>query len=241
MEIEKHIVIGKPYTKVLPIKRNYGIDDDIEEKLIYINKKFKGTQNIKAIIIFTLIIILSFLLGLLRTNNINKAFICSFISIFPSIIFFLLIMNKRAPKTSLHRAYEKYKEDINNYKYWNGKDKNNYWHSLTGIGFEYALAELFNLYGYRTALTKASGDKGVDIILEKDYDILIVQCKAHKVKISPNVARKLYDSMKYFGIEKSILASVSGFTSGVYEYVYDKNIELIETNDILEMMNELET
>lgn len=38
MEIEKHIVIGKPYTKVLPIKRNYGIDDDIEEKLIYKNR-----------------------------------------------------------------------------------------------------------------------------------------------------------------------------------------------------------
>ncbi|MBU3182598.1 hypothetical protein [Clostridium psychrophilum] len=28
MEIEKHIVTGKPYTKVLPIKTNYGIDDD---------------------------------------------------------------------------------------------------------------------------------------------------------------------------------------------------------------------
>lgn len=121
---------------------------------------------------------------------------------------------------------------INN---WQNKLKKDYWMSLTGHQFEHELARLYRTQGYIAKVTKGSGDKGVDIFLEKGSDKILVQCKAHKKAVGPAVARELFGAMNSFGVQKGVIASLSGFTKGVYEFVKGKDIELISIDQILRM------
>lgn len=185
---------------------------------------------------FLFVVVIGFAFGIISTYNIKSGLIYSAIALVPAILTYKIVTGGNPPRTKLHLAYEAYKESIENYKYWRDKKSADFWLRLTGTAFEYYLAELFSMKGYKATLTKHSGDKGVDIILEKNYEILIVQCKAHKAKIAPNVARKLDESMRYFGVNKAILASISGYTQGVYEYVEGKPIKLMDLNDILKLL-----
>lgn len=187
------------------------------------------------IVIFTCIFILVIIIGkfIFRLDYILLCIITVFIQV-------LLIAfegnSRKPPKTKLHLSYEQYIRDTASYDYWIKKKNTSYWFSLNGKEFEYSLAELFSIRGYKAILTKDSGDKGVDIILEKGSEIIIVQCKAHKKKISRGVAEKLTESMEYFNVNKAILASLSGFTSGVNEYVRGTSIELMDVGIILGMI-----
>jgi len=59
------------------------------------------------------------------------------------------------------------------------REKNEYWYSLIGKGveFEKTLAELFKALGYEVNKTPASGDQGIDLILKKGKETIVVQCK----------------------------------------------------------------
>ena len=88
---------------------------------------------------------------------------------------------------------------------------------------------------YTAQVTKAAGDRGVDIILQRDGKKIIVQCKAHAKPVGPHIVRDLYGALHDFNADSAVLASLGGFTSGVYEYVMGKPIELIQLADIIEM------
>lgn len=235
-DIKRNEVIAAQYIPKYPTLRRYGLPDDIEEQIKRLDNEFENKRCIIQILSFLLILILGYLYGIIRTHNTDFALIYSAISMVPAIVCYILISRRKPPKTKLHYLYDKFKDDVKSFYHWNNKKSKDYWLKLSGTAFEYDLAELYNLIGYKANLTKASGDKGVDIILEKDYELTIVQCKAHKSKISPQVAKKLFESMNYFGVDKGVLASVSGFTPGVYEYINGKNITLVDINNILKMI-----
>ena len=86
-------------------------------------------------------------------------------------------------------------------------------------------------------MTPASNDHGIDIILYKENEKIIVQCKAHKNPAGPHVVRDLYGALVESKANSAILACTSGFTSGVYEYVKRKKIKLMNLEDIINMAN----
>ena len=55
-----------------------------------------------------------------------------------------------------------------------------HWMSLSGREFERELSTLFGQAGYLVEHTPSSGDQGVDLILRKDGQITVVQCKSHR-------------------------------------------------------------
>lgn len=232
-QIEKFDVKAVPYIKVMPNRKDYGLPDDPEKEIQRLHSEYKSRQSDYAIKVFLFIILLGFIIGKLITNEINGAFLYSSFSTVPAFLSYIYIGNKKPPKTKLQLSYEQFKKDIDAYYHWKEKKNLDYWLKLDGIAFEYELAELFNARGYKAILTKASGDKGLDIILEKNSDIIIVQCKAHKKRIGPNVAKELEKSMDYFGVREGIIASVSGFNQSVYEYCKGKHIRLMDIKDIL--------
>ncbi len=103
------------------------------------------------------------------------------------------------------------------------------------------MAKLYRSLGYNADVTAASDDKGVDIWLIRNGQTVPVQCKAHKRPIGPAVARELYGSMVHFKAEAGIIASLSGFSKGVYEYTRDKPIELVDLKWILQKQKQLES
>lgn len=155
-------------------------------------------------------------------------------------IFLLCLIGMLHLFSSKYRNVSKYLKKAKEYEEWWVRTQSDFWKSLDGIQFERELAALYNRLGFQAETTTASDDKGVDIWLSKGGTRIPVQCKAHKIPIGPGAARELYGTMKHFGCRRGVLASVSGFTKGVYDYVSDKHIELLGLSDILQMQQKLE-
>ncbi|MFQ5862788.1 MAG: restriction endonuclease [Candidatus Brocadiales bacterium] len=69
----------------------------------------------------------------------------------------------------------------------------------------------------------------------KDGQKIVIQCKAHKAPVGPGVVRDLYGTLINEKADKALLASVSGFTKGVFEFIEGKPIELIGLNQIIQL------
>ncbi len=110
-----------------------------------------------------------------------------------------------------------------------------YWEAMDGVEFERELGGLFRAIGYGVERTPISGDQGVDLVLRKNGETTVVQCKAHKNGVGPAVARELFGSMVAFGAQRAILACTGGFTKGVYEFVKGKHIHLLDASAIARM------
>lgn len=117
------------------------------------------------------------------------------------------------------------------------RSQHNFWHSLTGSQFEIEVARYFQKIGYEASVTKATGDEGIDINLLKDSKRIIVQCKAHKGAIGVQVARDLLGTLLHSKANSAILVSLNGFSKNVYEFVEDKPILLLTTDEILKQIN----
>jgi len=116
------------------------------------------------------------------------------------------------------------------------RSKREFWFSLNGFEFENQMAKLFRKNGYKADVTKRTGDGGIDINLYDENGFrTIVQCKAHKKAIGPHEARAIYGLMSSENAPKAILISLGGFTQGVRDFVKEKNIILMDIEDVMEL------
>lgn len=116
------------------------------------------------------------------------------------------------------------------------RKESNFWLSLSGVEFENELARVFQNIGYKVKRTPVVGDGGVDLYIEDPEGAkLIVQCKAHKKPVGVAAVRDLLGTLYDSEADQAILASISGFTQGVYDFAIDKPIRLIDGEEILKM------
>ena len=115
-----------------------------------------------------------------------------------------------------------------------------HWKSLRGTAFENELAMLYRKVGYSVRTTKATGDRGVDLILEKNAQTVIVQCKGHEKPAGVGVARDLYGALIDARADSAVLACPSGFTKGVVDFVRGKPIELVDARKLVLMAESVE-
>lgn len=111
-----------------------------------------------------------------------------------------------------------------------------WWWTLDGWQFEYEVARVFRLNGFKATVTKGSGDGGVDIILKKDDYCAIVQCKHRQYPLSPEPVRALWGIKDDWGADEVIMVASSGLTSASFEFVRNKpNYKVLNLNDIIRM------
>ncbi len=116
-----------------------------------------------------------------------------------------------------------------------------YWESLSGVEFERELASLFIRVGYQVEMTPPSRDDGVDLVLRKDGQVGIVQCKRYSQPVGPAAARELFGSMNAYPADYAILACTGGFTQGVRQFVCGKQMHLMSVHDIVQLSERGET
>ena len=112
-----------------------------------------------------------------------------------------------------------------------------WWWTLDGWQFEQEVARVFRLHGYKAKVTKGSGDGGVDIILKKDGEILIVQCKHYQSPLGPEPVRALWGCKDDFNADKVVMVASSGLTQSSVEFVNNKqNYLVLNLDDIIKMV-----
>ena len=112
-----------------------------------------------------------------------------------------------------------------------------YWMSLIGDGvaFEKEVANFFQKKGYTVNDTKVTGDHGIDLFLINGFEKVIVQCKAHTLKLKECFARDLngvLHSNYAQGANRAILVSINGFTKDCIKFMKENGIEYLALQDL---------
>lgn len=107
-----------------------------------------------------------------------------------------------------------------------------YQESATGFEFEYRVADIFRMQGFRARVTPASGDKGIDIFLERDGEQAAVQCKRYSGQVGPGEIREFIGALDSARVKTGYFVTTGQFSKHAEEaaqngsctiYLFDGN------------------
>ncbi|MCB1948862.1 restriction endonuclease [Nitrosomonas sp.] len=95
--------------------------------------------------------------------------------------------------------------------------------------FELLVGEIFRMQGYSAVETGGGADGGIDLILKKDNELFLVQCKQWRAyKVSVNVVRELLGVMVTKGAAGGFVVTSGVFTTEAQSFAKGQNIDLID-------------
>lgn len=116
---------------------------------------------------------------------------------------------------------------------------------LSGMEFERLISALLQSMGFRTEITKATGDGGVDIVASLDRPIFggryLIQCKrfAPDVPVGTATVREFYGALSADRTAvKGILITTSSFTIQAEEFAQELPIELIGGEQLQRLLSD---
>lgn len=122
---------------------------------------------------------------------------------------------------------------------WQERKKKDYWYNLSGREFELGIADLFEKQGWVVKVCKQGGDGGIDIEASTEGKRLAIQCKAHKNKVPPSVARDLLGTAIAGHYNAACLITLEGGTAGTVEFCQRNGIVLWDINNILNFQKKI--
>lgn len=107
--------------------------------------------------------------------------------------------------------------------------------------FEELVGESYRRKGYRVTETGGGGtDGGVDLVLNKDGEKILVQCKHWRTgQVGVKIVRELYGVVAAQGATGGIVISSGRFTQEARDFASGKQIELIDGSGLVRMMSEV--
>ena len=111
-------------------------------------------------------------------------------------------------------------------------------HLLSGQQFEILCAELFEALGYTVARTPASGDRGIDLRLEKAGRTVLVQCKRQQSAIGEPVVRDFLGVVTHAGADKGIFCTNGSFSTRAESWAAGTRIELLDGAELVKLWQE---
>lgn len=107
---------------------------------------------------------------------------------------------------------------------------------MTGQEFEQFLAQIFIKMGYEVAITKASGDQGVDIIASKDGKKLGIQAKRYSGSVGNSAIQEAVAGKTFYHLDKVMVITNSVFTNSAKELADANQVILWDRNILKEKM-----
>lgn len=109
--------------------------------------------------------------------------------------------------------------------------------NMDGKAFEFFVAQCLRDDGYnRVAVTKASGDFGVDIIAYKDKNKWVFQCKRYSKNLGIKPIQEVYAGMKHYHADKGAVVTNVRFTKNSIILANELNVKLIDRNELAKLM-----
>ncbi len=110
---------------------------------------------------------------------------------------------------------------------------------ITWQQFEQVIGEAFRRQGYRVDETSSGADGGVDLVLFREGEKALVQCKQWKsVKVSVNVVRELFGVMAAEGASWGFVVTSGEFTKDAKAFARGRNVRLIDGAVVRQWMTE---
>jgi len=103
--------------------------------------------------------------------------------------------------------------------------------------FEKLVATLFKAYGHQAQVLGGSSDHGVDVVvLSKENEKWIIQCKRYNGSVGEPVVRDLYGTMGHEGAQKAYLITTGSFTSQAKDWAVGKPIVLYDGPSLVKLI-----
>ena len=114
--------------------------------------------------------------------------------------------------------------------------------AMSGATFELECKSLIESMGFKTEVTKATGDGGIDLVAYDNRPIsagkYIVQCKRYKDTVGEPILRDLYGVVMAERANKGILITTGTFTRQAEAFAKGKQLELIDGNRFLQLLSQ---
>jgi restriction system protein len=99
---------------------------------------------------------------------------------------------------------------------------------MSGIEFEELMAHFFRSIGYKAQMTKASGDQGVDLLLQKDGRRVAVQLKRYSKPVGNKAVQEALSGMMFYKTQEAWVVSTSSFTKAAVELANGTGVRLVD-------------
>ena len=95
--------------------------------------------------------------------------------------------------------------------------------------FEHLVGEIYRRRGYSVSETARGADGGVDVVLRRDSECLLVQCKHWRARnVGVSVVRELYGVVVSRGAAGGVVVTAGHFTAEAVEFARETGIELVD-------------
>ena len=112
---------------------------------------------------------------------------------------------------------------------------------LTGIEFEAAVASLYERTGYIVRLTKASGDFGVDVLVNKGTELLAIQVKRYTGNVGVRAVQEVASGALHYKATTAVVITNSFFTKQAKELAKSLRVTLIDKKRLADMCESIST
>jgi len=153
--------------------------------------------------------------------------------VFPGLLLFVLfgnsLPNAVLPRLQLFKSCARYCAAVMAFRH----RLEEFWIALSWRDFEREVASHLRTLGLDAVPTPASGDKGIDILLNGPHGRGGVQCKKHAKPIGPGPVRELIGAVAGAGLKFGAMVSLSGYTSGAVDTAGAAGIRLLSLDDLI--------
>ncbi|MNB78606.1 DNA topoisomerase 1 [compost metagenome] len=107
---------------------------------------------------------------------------------------------------------------------------------MEGVQFEKYLGHLFRAQGYKAEVTKAAGDYGADLIIQKNNKKIVVQAKRYSKNVGIKAVQEAQASIAHYGASEAWVVSNSDYTAAAYDLAKSNRVKLINREALIEMI-----
>ena len=109
--------------------------------------------------------------------------------------------------------------------------------ALSWQEFENVVCDCYKRWGYRVLETGLGGaDGGVDLLMKKNEQTILVQCKKWKANVGAPVVREMYGLMLHHKADQVKIVCCGSFSKDAWAFSVGKTIELIGGHKLLHMI-----
>ena len=114
--------------------------------------------------------------------------------------------------------------------------------SLSWTEFEQLVGEAFRQQGYQVVETPAGPDGGVDLVLRKDGEKILAQCKHWRAtKVGVPIVRELFGVMADRGAAGAFVVTSGALTREAQAFANGRNIELLNGRELEQLLRKART
>jgi restriction system protein len=110
---------------------------------------------------------------------------------------------------------------------------------MSGVEFEHFMADVFKKKGYGAQTTRASGDQGVDLLLDIDDHRVAVQLKRYTAPVGNAAVQAVLAGMIHYKAQEAWVIATSSFTKSAVELAKSTGVRLIARNELEDWLSDL--